>query len=200
MVSFDRFGQTRKIRTISLDTNILSDIVYYLILENMGKLDKKRGDFVIRLKDSFESVLLILSTRIKPIGINIIRKELRRKEHLVHIYNTIFKEEKKPDKNTKQLANKYTASMNIESIDALIMAIASVNGIDIFLSWNRSDIVNEDNLKKIQNINKERGVYFPAFMTPKEFLDRIFLAENRILCLTQTPAPRRFHLQFSFPK
>lgn len=193
--NFSRFPETRKIRTISFDTNIISDIMYYYILERKNKLSKKKKEYLERLSDSMESVILSLSVKIKTVGIDVIRKELKYRSLLPKLYKIIFENQVNVNREIKWLAKSYLDKINIESPDALIMASASVGKIDLFLSWNRDDIVKDSNLKIIEKLNKKRRVPFPVFATPSEFLDRIFLSNRMTICLSQLPMPRRFHLK-----
>lgn len=200
MTNFKCFDEVQRIRRISVDTNVLSKVMYYIILYDKGKLYKKKGISFEELADSLETIIMILSTNIRPVGINIVRKELKKRKDYALLYDSVFKEEVKPNKEIKQLAKFYTNKINIGSADSLIVASASMGKIDVFLSWNRDDIIKKTAIEKIQSINKKRRVHFPILMTPKDFLDHLFFAENRIICLSPIPTPRRFHPRFSFPK
>lgn len=196
MPDFKRFPETRKIRTVSLDTNILSDAMYYLILESKGKLTKKPKPQMERFSDSMQALTFILSVNVEPIGTELVRKELKRKLLFARLYDAVFgRNQIKITKEVKWLAKKYVKKTKIDNPDALIMASASRGGVDLFLSWNRDDMVNSKNLEKIAKINKKGNIPLPTFATPKEFLDRVFLTDSNTICLSQLPTPRRFHLK-----
>jgi predicted nucleic acid-binding protein len=192
MAVFHRFQETKKIRTISFDTNVISDILYYYILERKGGIYRK-GIYAERLSDSAESVILSLAVNVKVVGIDMIRKELKRRPLLAELYAAVFESEIRMSKEIRWLARKYKEDIRIGNADSLIMASASVGKIDLFLSWNRDDIVNDSNLERIKGINKKRGVSFPVFATPQEFLDRFFLTQRQTIGLSQLPSPRQFH-------
>jgi hypothetical protein len=175
---------------MSFDTNVISDVIYYYILEGKGKPHKKE---LKRLSDSMESIILALSVNARLLGIDMVRRELKRRPLLGDIYDAIFEESVKVNKDVKWLAKSYTDRLKIKNADALIVASASIGKIDLFLSWNRDDIVNHANLKEIRSANRKRSVPFPIFATPEEFLDRVFLTQNQTIGLSQTPSPRQFH-------
>lgn len=83
----------------------------------------------------------------------------------------------------------------------MLLAIASVNDVDIFLSWNREDISNEKTQKAIEAINKRKRIGIPFLCTPAYFLDRLvgsIGSKSRTLSLSNCPVPRAYRLKF-FP-
>ena len=76
-----------------MDTNVLSNAMYYIILEDKGKLHKVEKRLLEELEDSFRTIEIILSMNIDPIGINIVRKELKRRKDYASLYDHIFPKE-----------------------------------------------------------------------------------------------------------
>lgn len=58
-----------------------------------------------------------------------------------------------------------------ETTDALHIASAAINGMDILLTWNCRHMANPHSLPKTRQIISEAGAFCPAIMTPKTFLD-----------------------------
>ena len=129
-MTFERFPETRKIRTVSLDTNVLSDAVYYYILENKAKLGKKEDSYMERITDSVESIMFILSVDLRPIGIELVRKELKKKPMFESLYERVFGEQIKVSRDIKWLAQSYTKHTRLRNPDALILASASCGKVD----------------------------------------------------------------------
>ena len=55
--------------------------------------------------------------------------------------------------------------------DALHIALASVHGADVLLSWNCQDIVNEKRMPKIRAVVERAGYRCPLLASPKEQLE-----------------------------
>ncbi len=58
-----------------------------------------------------------------------------------------------------------------ESTDALHIAAAAVNGMDVLLTWNCRHLANPHTLPKTKKIISEAGLFCPEIMTPKTFLE-----------------------------
>ena len=58
-----------------------------------------------------------------------------------------------------------------ETTDALHIATAAVNGMDILLTWNCKHMANPHTLPKTRKIISEAGYFRPAIMTPKTFIE-----------------------------
>ena len=58
-----------------------------------------------------------------------------------------------------------------ETTDALHIATAAVNGMDILLTWNCKHMANPHTLPKTRKIISEAGFFCPAIMTPKTFIE-----------------------------
>jgi hypothetical protein len=77
------------------------------------------------------------------------------------------------DNESKELAEAYLeekilgkASLN----DAYHIAIATVNRLDVLISWNFKHIVNYDKIKLFNSINLRLGYPMIEIRSPKDFL------------------------------
>lgn len=186
----DKFIQkTHKIRTASIDTDVISD----LIAEFLGYSSATT-------KSSLE-IFLILTAReikIKLIGCPIVRKELKA-AGLERFYNDVFDGDSAVNKNVRNLANLYVKETHVKSSDALIMASASICGIDIVLSRDRTHILKESVLDKIKQINNKRNVPIPIFISPSDLHERLYLGDKSLF-INRTIIEKQFRLRTSFPK
>ena len=55
--------------------------------------------------------------------------------------------------------------------DALHIAIATVIGVDVLVSWNFKHIVNLNKIKKFNSINLNEGYHILEIRTPKEVVN-----------------------------
>ena len=60
---------------------------------------------------------------------------------------------------------------NGETTDALHIAMAAVAGMDILLTWNCRHMANPHTLPITRQIIASEGLFCPAIMTPKTFLE-----------------------------
>ena len=58
-----------------------------------------------------------------------------------------------------------------ETTDALHIAAAAVNGMDILLTWNCKHMANPHTLPRTRQIISGEGLFCPAIMTPKTFIE-----------------------------
>ncbi|MBO6167637.1 MAG: type II toxin-antitoxin system VapC family toxin [Kiritimatiellae bacterium] len=58
-----------------------------------------------------------------------------------------------------------------ETTDALHIAAAAVNGMDVLLTWNCKHMANPHTLPKTRQIIASSGFFCPAIMTPKTFIE-----------------------------
>ena len=58
-----------------------------------------------------------------------------------------------------------------ETTDALHIATAAVNGMDVLLTWNCRHMANPHTLPKTRQIISADGLFCPAIMTPKTFIE-----------------------------
>jgi len=196
-----RFGQTHKIRSMSVDTNVISDVIPYVQYSNRRKpLSKEESKLYFeRCKQSVHSLAIGLSFKVNLFGTPTVRRELRRRPGLIELYNRFFYGGTlQIDKNTRNLAKMYCDEVNLDIADAFILATISLNRVDLFLSWNRQDIVNINNVQKVSLINRKKRIPLPVLATPKEFLERVFLTDKQTIGITDRPIPEGLRLQ-SFP-
>lgn len=191
---------TRKIRTISLDTDVISDLIFYDILERKTKPSKEERQYLEICEESFETVLILLSVRVKINGIKVIRKELE-KSGFEELYKKIFiHSEVGIDKEIRNLAKTYIRESEIKDADALILASVSCGNIDIFLSRNRRHMLNPKFQSAIRKINNNRGKRTPLIISPSTFLEHIFLSDKNTICYSRLQLPKEFRPQISFPR
>ena len=77
------------------------------------------------------------------------------------------------DYESKELAETYIKEkiLNISSLDdAYHIAIATVNRLDVLVSWNFKHIVNYDKIKLFNSINLRMGYPMIEIRSPKEFV------------------------------
>jgi len=77
--------------------------------------------------------------------------------------------EPKPE-NIEKLADLYFEVADVGKYEnAVHLAVAVILKADYFLTWDEEHILKESLKKKIQNINKKRGLKTPNFLKPEEF-------------------------------
>ncbi len=57
--------------------------------------------------------------------------------------------------------------------DATHIALASVGGADVLLSWNFQDIVNEKKMPEIKAVVEQAGYRCPLLVSPKHPLEEV---------------------------
>jgi len=191
----DFWGQSRKIRTVSIDTNVISDILalklYHL---------KKIGGFQDRWEKSFQLLSLLFTVKVKRLGINVVKRELSGYASLRKLYDTVFTKTIPTSTAIRRLAKAYREKINIKPADSFILATASVKNIDCFFSWNRRDIVNVKTLKAVRKINKKRKFKMPLIITPEDFLKRFAISQVFTLGFYREAIPRGYRPHFSSSK
>lgn len=77
--------------------------------------------------------------------------------------------EPKPEK-IEELADLYFEVAGVGKYEnAIHIAVAVLLHVDYFLTWNEEHILKESVMKRIQNLNEERGSNTPVFLRPEEF-------------------------------
>ncbi len=145
-------GFTRKLRTVSFDTDVISDLLALKLLSQKTKLSNEEQSYFKRCIMSFQVVSLVLSVNVKTVGTETVRKELDVMPKLKQIHERIFDETIFMSPNKRRLALRYSNQTNIKFGDALIIALAT-DSVDCLLSWNRKHIVNANTLRTIRKIN-----------------------------------------------
>lgn len=198
------FDQLRKIQSLTLDTNILLDlpeVPRYLDAKPKNVEEEARRK---RVLDSYMIAVLCLSENIsvRKLGMKIVEKELSKSRWLLSIFYSIFPTPAlKPDRQAKKLAEAYVTKANLKPADALIVGTATVNNVDVLLTWNRADLARETTRQKIEEINKAARVHIPFVCDPTYFIDRLSGSEGKrkmSLALSPSPVPKAYRLNF-FP-
>lgn len=195
--------RTRKVRRVSADTNVLLDVPnYYHLKERESTLTSEEREMFKRCESSIEVLVMCLTETIKVdrVGLRVVEKELAKNPSILRLYQTVFPPSIKPTPQSKKLAKLYMRQLNVPSADALIIALASYAGTDVLFSWNRKDIVKPSVQTAIEEINKKQNIRTPFLMTPTDFLSRIYLSNDRSICLSPLPIPQRYRPRFFLPR
>ena len=65
-----------------------------------------------------------------------------------------------------------------ETTDALHIAAAAVNGMDVLLTWNCRHMANPHTLPRTRQIISSAGLFCPAIMTPRTFIENSQMEEE----------------------
>ncbi len=182
----------RKVSSMTLDTNVISDIpalAYYEQVLKTKSIPKDEQDYFHRCRSSKKAIFIMLDFAIERVGLRIVYKELLVKPPLHMLYKKIFPYDAKVDKRCKRLADAYVRKLSINAADALVVAMSTTNRLDVLLSWNRKDIVNRKNLEAIERINKSAGLKTSEILTPRDFLDRVIKTDRKSVALSPSPLP-----------
>jgi len=191
-------GIIKKIRTITLDTNIPMDIPALIILRNRSNLSKDETDFLKRANYSLEIITLVSAVKVNVVGLDVLKKELKPVPPLLALYSKLIDHEVKVSSRVRKLANAYKEQVPIKSPDALILALTSSSKVDCLLSWNREDIVKQSTLKSIRSINDKQRIPTPVITTPDDFLSRITLTPSKTIVFSDQLVPSQYRPKF-FP-
>lgn len=155
-----------------------------------------------RCESSLEVLVMCLSEGIKVgrTGLKVVEKELTKNPAMLKLYFMVFRPSPKPTPQIKKLAKMYLQQIHLKPADALLLASASYSRVDVLLSWNRDDIVKEPTQKSVEEINRRQRVPAPVLITPSDFLDRIYLSNDKSICLSPSPVPRIYRPRFFHPK
>jgi len=193
------FGQARKIRNVSLDTNIIIDVLFHMYFRDTLSKSSWGRSYLERCKESSDLLFTFLCTRVNLFGIRAVRRELSKKSALLKIYRAIFKKEVGKTPEIRSLSKLYEKRANIKPVDAVILATVSVGKIDLFCTWNREDMVKEKSLEIIEKINKSKHLNVPLIITPTMFLERFGVTQRKTVLFTVSKVPPVFRPRFSYP-
>ncbi len=165
---------TRKVQSAYIDTNVYGAAV-------------EAGD---RQPSSRETLQFAYQRVVVCVGSRLVRREIRRLEErlgltlVLPLYERAVQIEAPASREAKGIQARYMSGAGLSYADALHLALASFQRADVFLSWNRGDIVKEKTLRSVARINSGLGIPTPAILTPQEFLRRAkFSAAGRCLIL-----------------
>lgn len=190
------FGEPRKIRSISVDSDVIIDVPALKVLQARARLSKEEKKYVRRCEFSFQLLSLAFAVKVDIVGTEIIERELSFYPTLKDLYERIFDRTAPLSPETKRLAKSYVDKKHIKPADAFILASISDGRIDCLLSWNREHMVNALTIEAVRGINKSKGLPAPLIITPEDFLSRITLSQDQTICFFPDPIPQQFRLQF----
>lgn len=136
-----------------------------------GCFDKEFKEWSIKLFDDFRN-----GNKIAVISdITLDELSFSRSEVRIHL-ETIprdFKEYVFNDDQSEKLADKYIKEKAVTQKsheDALHIAIATINKVDVLVSWNFKHIVNLDRIRKYNAVNLMNGYSMLEIRNPREIL------------------------------
>ncbi len=183
-------GRMAKIQSMTLDTNVILDIQALATLtgklEENARLSDEDKEYFQRCRASKKAIFVMLDFNVKRIGLRVVYKELLAAPPMHNLYRNLFPEEAKIKKECRNLAERY-ASIGIPPADAAIVALASINDIDILLSWNRRHVANREKIEEVEKINSKQRYQTPEIMTPDDFLARLIRTDGKCLALSPSP-------------
>lgn len=164
-----RGDKMRKLR-LYLDTSIIN----FAIAEDIGIEEKQKTRRLCDEinKDKYEGFISEVVLR----EINSTRDENKRKKLVDFIQGVKIQEIFKIDDETDKLAQRYIKEKIIPPTyedDALHIALASVNGIDILMSWNFRHLVKHKTRVEVAGVNTLMGYKNIDICTPLEVVEDV---------------------------
>ena len=133
-----------------------------------GYFDEEFQEWTVRLFKEFEKEVKI------PVVSDLTLQEIENApKHVVAFFESIKTERIILDTECIQLAKDYIKEKAISAKsfnDALHIAIATVNRLDVLVSWNFKHIVNLDRIRLYNSVNLKNGYPFMEIRTPREIL------------------------------
>ncbi|MCK9403841.1 MAG: type II toxin-antitoxin system VapC family toxin [Chitinophagaceae bacterium] len=145
---------------IYLDTSVIG-----------GYLDKEFQEWSRKLFDEFKTGKNIAV--ISDVTLDEIENARQEVRDLLKIIPEESKEYVLNEKEAEYLADAYLKEGAITKKfyeDALHIAIATINKVDVLVSWNFKHIVNLDRIKKYNGINLKHGYMILEIRNPREIL------------------------------
>ena len=147
--------------------------VFRIYIENSvigGYFDDEFKDFTQKLFNNFRSSIY------KPIISSHVIAELENgaPDFVIDILKTIEYEEFVVNEEMIKLAEKYMEQKIISEKyygDALHIAIATVLGVDVLVSWNFKHIVNLNKIKLFNSVNLREGYNILEIRSPREVIE-----------------------------
>jgi predicted nucleic acid-binding protein len=150
----------RAIRSAYIDTNV------YFEAAGAGPLHG----------DSIRVIELAATRRIRAYGSAVLLRELRgvgRKYgtgRAIQLYTGAVVRQLATGKQTKQLAWRCADELKIKRNDAVHLALAFTARVDVFVSWNREDLVKRSTITGLHTITQGLGRPTPIILTPRQLL------------------------------
>ncbi len=125
---------------------------------------------------SLRVVELATTRRIRAYGSAVVLRELRgvcRKygtRRALEFYPGAVVHQLATGKQTKRLAWRYADELQIKRNDAVHLALAVAARVDVFVSWNREDLVKRATTTGLHAINQGLGRPTPSILTPTQLL------------------------------
>jgi predicted nucleic acid-binding protein len=145
---------------IYLDTSVIG-----------GCLDKEFQEWSRKLFDEFKSYKKIAV--ISDVTLDEIENARQEVRDLLKLISEENKEYVFNDEEAEQLANAYLKEGAITKKfyeDALHIAIATINKVDVLVSWNFKHIVNLDRIKMYNGVNLKHGYMILEIRNPRDIL------------------------------
>jgi predicted nucleic acid-binding protein len=151
------------VRSLYLDTNIFVSA----------------AQSVVHSEASQELIDLVRARRVAVVGSALLRREIgsvqrRLPTHLpFQFYLELAVLELPQTREVIRLGARYGAALGIKGADAEHLAYATIAGADVFLSWNRRDLVRSATIHGVHVVNAALGLPTPTITDPSEFLKRV---------------------------
>ncbi len=149
------------IQRVYLDTSVIG-----------GYLDKEFQEWSRKLFDEFKTGKKIAV--ISDVTLNEIENARKEVRDLLKLIPEKSKEYVLNDEEAEALAKAYLKEGAITRKfyeDALHIALATINKVDVLVSWNFKHIVNLDRIKKYNGVNLKHGYIILEIRNPREVLN-----------------------------
>ncbi len=193
-------GDVRKLRTVSIDSDIIIDVLALNILKNKPNLSDEDKKYLERCVKSLEVLSLLFSVKIELVGTEPVKRELSYSPLLKGLYGKVFDSTVSVERKVKQLAQLYLNKKKLKIADALILACVSRNRTDCFISWDKEHMINNNTAEMVNHVNKSQNLPLPILISPDEFLKRVSLSQERTLAFSPEPIPAKVTLRFSLSR
>lgn len=150
------------VRSLYLDTNVFIAAA-------------ERGTFY---GPSDRLVSLVKARHLTVAGSEPLRQELastRRpaaRQNALGLYAQLISFEFPANREAIRLADRYLQDVHLKALDAEHLAYAVVCGADVFLSWNRKDLVKPSTIDRVTTVNAMHGLRTPRILDPSAFLQK----------------------------
>ena len=153
---------TQLVRSLYLDTNVFISA----------------SETTVLLESSRKLIALIQARRVAVVGSALLRQEIASVQRRLptrrplQLYLEIAVIEMPATREVRRLGARYGTALGIKGADAEHLAYATLAGIDVFLSWNRKDLVRPATIGGVHVVNAALGLPTPTITDPSDFLKR----------------------------